>query len=155
MTLKNFSIEPKTLFPILSDVSKIELPASQDNRGLLISAEDSLHIPFPIKRFFSITAVPKGLMRGGHAHRKLNQLLICLSGAVEVTCDDGQSRKKIMLCGPKIALHIPPTIWAEQNYEDEMDLYTNNTSNDDDIVSFLSFLGASLLLAILYKYIYI
>ncbi len=151
MTLKNFSIEPKTLFPILSDVSKIELPASQDNRGLLISAEDSLHIPFPIKRFFSITAVPKGLMRGGHAHRKLNQLLICLSGAVEVTCDDGQSRKKIMLCGPKIALHIPPTIWAEQNYEDEKTVLLvvcDAPYNEDDYVrdynTFLNFRASQL-----------
>jgi dTDP-4-dehydrorhamnose 3,5-epimerase-like enzyme len=103
----------------LDDVAKIALQSVSDERGFLVIAEDGHQIPFPIKRLFSATGVPSEIFRGDHAHRELHQLLICLSGSVEVTCDDGDAKKVVILDSPASALHIPPAIWSKQVYQDE------------------------------------
>ncbi len=76
------------------------------------------HIPFPIKRFFAISNVKAGNIRGQHAHKKLNQVLVCLSGAVEVNLNDGRRSWSETLDQSGSALHIPPMIWAQQTYAD-------------------------------------
>lgn len=87
-----------------------------DDRGLLVVAEAGKEVPFNIARIFAITGVEHGNVRGGHAHKKLSQMLICISGMVEVTVDDGKERNAITLDHPTKALLVPPGIWAEQTY---------------------------------------
>ncbi|MBT4933386.1 MAG: FdtA/QdtA family cupin domain-containing protein [Rhodospirillaceae bacterium] len=97
---------------------RIDLQSFIDDEGSLVIGEAGRHIPFPIKRFFAITNVSTGDQRGGHAHKELNQVLVCLSGLVQVTLNDGQRSWKETLEQPGIALHIKPMIWAEQVYAD-------------------------------------
>ena len=95
---------------------RIELQSFIDEAGSLVIGEVGEHIPFPIKRFFAITNVASGEKRGHHAHKQLNQVLVCLSGSLDVALNDGKRWWNETLDQPGQALHIPPMIWAEQTY---------------------------------------
>ncbi len=92
----------------------IELPKISDPRGNLTFIEGSKHVPFEIKRVFYLYDVPTGSDRGAHAHKKLQQFLVCLSGSFDVSLDDGKQKKTIHLNRPWQGLHIPPMIWASE-----------------------------------------
>lgn len=102
----------------VSDIQATDLFSVIEPNGTLVVAEALRHVPFPIVRIFAVTAVEAGKQRGHHAHRALTQLLICVSGRIEVTVDDGQDRKVIVLDHLAQALLVPPGIWAEQTYGD-------------------------------------
>lgn len=96
----------------------IKLPLIKDLRGNLSIVEQFRHIPFEMKRIFYIYDVPTGESRGSHAHKKLHQFLICLSGSFDVLLDDGVNKSSVHLNRPWIGLHIPPGIWAsEANFD--------------------------------------
>ena len=77
----------------LNDVKIIELPVIADTRGNLTFVEANEHIPFDIKRVYYLYDVPGGAARGGHAHKKLQQIIIALSGGFDVLLDDGNNKK--------------------------------------------------------------
>jgi dTDP-4-dehydrorhamnose 3,5-epimerase-like enzyme len=91
----------------------IELPKIADPRGNLTFIEGHRHIPFEIKRVFYLYDVPGGEMRGGHAHRKLEQLIIAASGSLDVVLDDGSQRKRFFLNRSYFGLYVPPMVWRE------------------------------------------
>jgi len=117
----------------------VDLPKMSDPRGNLTFIESSKHIPFDIKRVFYIYDVPTGESRGAHAHKTLQQFIICLAGSFDVKVDDGNQKKTIHLNRPWQGVHIPPMIWgAETNFDpgsvclilvsdfyDESDYYRN------------------------------
>jgi len=98
----------------LTDCKLIDLPKISDPRGNLTFIEGERHLPFDIKRVFYLYDVPTGEDRGAHAHRKLHQFLICLSGSFDVALDDGFKKNTIHLNRPWKGLHIPPMIWASE-----------------------------------------
>lgn len=91
------------------DIPKITAP---DGRGNLSVVERNT-LPYPIKRVYYLYDVPSNSTRGGHAHKKLQQCLIALSGSFTVVVDDGQERKEILLNRPDKGLLIPNGIWRE------------------------------------------
>ena len=96
----------------------IDFPKVPDPRGNLTFIEGEHHIPFGIRRIFYIYDVPTGESRGAHAHRRLEQILICLSGSFDAQLDDGDNRKSVHLNRPWQGLYIPPMIWAaEVNFD--------------------------------------
>lgn len=95
-------------------VQLIELPHVQDLRGDLAFGEVEKHLPFAPRRIFSIYGVPSREIRGEHAHRACHQLLMCISGSVDVMVDDGERRDTVTLDRPNLALHVPPMVWASQ-----------------------------------------
>src|SRR2546421_2395360 len=56
----------------------IELPRITDPRGNLTFVEGGRHVPFPIARVYYLYDVPGGESRGGHAHRRLEQLIVAI-----------------------------------------------------------------------------
>lgn len=100
--------------PTISDCTVIQLPKISDPRGNLTFIEGDNHIPFDIKRVFYLYDVPTEENRGAHAHKKLHQFLICLSGSFDVALDDGNTQKQVHLNRPWAGLHIPPMIWAAE-----------------------------------------
>lgn len=100
----------------IKDVKPLDLQTVVDERGTLTVAEAGNQVPFPIARVFTISGVAAGGTRGGHAHKTLNQLFVCLAGAVEIGVDDGREQRAFVLDTPARALHVPPTLWAEQTY---------------------------------------
>ena len=98
----------------LSDCSLIDLPKIGSRSGNLTSIQNSIEIPFDIRRIFYLFDIPGGKGRGAHAHIQCHQFLIACSGSFEVLLDDGESKKTVSLNQPYKGLHIPPGIWASE-----------------------------------------
>ena len=90
----------------VADAKIIDIPKIEDRRGNLSVVEEFKNVPFHIARTYWLYDVPAGAMRGGHAHKRLKQLLIALSGSFTVTLDDGHEKRKILLNRPYQGLLI-------------------------------------------------
>ncbi len=97
----------------ISRCKLMRLSGFTDDKGSLIVAEENEHIPFRIKRIFYLYGIPKGALRGGHAHKRLHQFVIAAAGSFDVTVDDGFERKRFRMDQPGLGLYIPPMIWDE------------------------------------------
>ena len=84
----------------------------EDARGKLVSVEGASDLPFEIARVYYIIANP-GAARGFHAHKSLEQLLICVSGSCTVLVDDGAERREVLLDRPDVGLYDRPLHWLE------------------------------------------
>jgi UDP-2-acetamido-3-amino-2,3-dideoxy-glucuronate N-acetyltransferase len=93
-----------------------QLPIIKDSRGSLSYAQYGELLPFIPKRYFIVFDVPEGQTRGGHAHKEVEQFLVCVKGRVSVFVDDGRTRDEILLDSPSLGLYIPPHVWAGQRY---------------------------------------
>lgn len=89
-------------------------PVIRDLRGNLTAREVGQGLPFQPRRYFIVHDVPTKEVRGEHAHRRLHQVLVCISGSVAVVIDDGVDRQETVLDSPELALHVPPMIWCVQ-----------------------------------------
>lgn len=95
----------------VADAKIIDIPKIEDRRGNLSVVEEFKNVPFHIARAYWLYDVPAGAKRGGHAHKRLKQLLIALSGSFTVTLDDGHEKRKILLNPPYQGLLIETGIW--------------------------------------------
>jgi dTDP-4-dehydrorhamnose 3,5-epimerase-like enzyme len=93
--------------------SIINFDIKGDERGSLISLEENRNIPFEIKRVYYIFNTAEGVRRGFHAHKKLKQVLVCVSGSCEILLDDGKEKTEILLDNPNKGLLIDSMIWRE------------------------------------------
>ena len=107
-----------TLLAPVSDLRLITFKAMSAPDRLLVPFEAEREIPFPIRRVFTINAGRANLVGGQHAHRRCQQLLVCLHGVCEVACiaDDPDHPTVTRLDRPDRGLLVPPTIWAEERY---------------------------------------
>lgn len=96
----------------IKNLEIIDIPKVQDPRGNLAFIEKDI-IPFHINRVYYLYDVPSSAHRGGHAHKKLYQVLVALSGSFEVHLKDGDNETKITLNKPDKGLLIVPGIWRE------------------------------------------
>lgn len=91
----------------------LAFPRRDDARGSLSFLEGGRHVPFDIKRIFYLHDLTPGSSRGGHAHRRLHQVIVALHGSFKVTLDDGASRDTYLLDRPNRGLHVVPGTWNE------------------------------------------
>ena len=101
---------------LVSDVyncNVVKLPMIQNVAGNITIVQNGGQNPFDVKRVYYLYDVPGGSERGGHAHKKLEQLIIAASGSFDVMIDDGKTKKIVELNRPYYALHIKPGIWRE------------------------------------------
>lgn len=91
----------------------INLPVRSDARGELLVVDARADLPFEIKRIYTLTKVPAGAVRGGHAHRELRQVVVCLAGGCVVVLDDGRTRAEVRLEGAGRGLLLEKMIWHE------------------------------------------
>lgn len=99
----------------LANCKSIELPKISDHRGNLTFIEGSQHIPFEIQRVYYLYDVPGGAERAGHAHKKLQQLFIAMSGSFDLVLDDGVGKKTFHLNRSYYGIYVCPMIWRELN----------------------------------------
>lgn len=86
-----------------------------DERGILVSLESFRNIPFEIKRVYYIYNTKTGVSRGFHAHKNLQQMLVCLSGACEVMLDNGNNKLVYQLNKQHQGLFVDKMIWREMH----------------------------------------
>ena len=89
----------------------IGLPKVADTRGNLTFIESERHVPFEIKRVYYLYDVPGGADRGGHAHYKLRQFIVAMSGSFDVTLDDGYIKQTFHLNRSYYGLFLDTMIW--------------------------------------------
>lgn len=95
-------------------IELLNMPKIFDDRGNLTFIENEKHVPFKIKRVYWIYDVPGGEIRGGHAYKNLEEVIIALSGSFEVKVDDGLVLNKIYdLNRSYKGLYIPGNTWRE------------------------------------------
>jgi dTDP-4-dehydrorhamnose 3,5-epimerase-like enzyme len=90
----------------------IDIPKIANPEGNIAVIENTT-IPFEIKRVYYLYDVPSSAQRGGHAHKKLTQILIALSGSFDVVLNDGNSIEKVTLNKPDKGLLITSNTWRE------------------------------------------
>jgi dTDP-4-dehydrorhamnose 3,5-epimerase-like enzyme len=94
------------------EIRWIDLYKKNDYRGDLIIAEAEKNIPFAIKRVYCLTNL-NDEPRGFHAHRNLQQVVVCLSGNCQFLMDDGLEKKVVRLDQSTSGLWVDKMIWHE------------------------------------------
>jgi len=94
-------------------VQKYVFQMHGDDRGMLIALEEFKDIPFEIKRVYYMYDTKAGVRRGFHAHRSLEQILVCIHGSCKVQLDNGIEKKIVALERPYEGLYISNDIWRE------------------------------------------
>ncbi len=84
-----------------------------DDRGQLIALEEFNDIPFRIKRVYYMYDTVGNVTRGKHAHKNLQQILICIHGSCKVRLDNGKEKKVVVLEKPYEGLYVANSMWRE------------------------------------------
>ena len=84
-----------------------------DERGMLVALEERKDIPFEIKRVYYLYDTKENVRRGLHAHKSLEQILICIHGSCKILLDNGIEKKIVSLEKPYEGLYIANDIWRE------------------------------------------
>lgn len=84
-----------------------------DERGQLVALEEFKDIPFRIKRVYYMYDTKAGIVRGKHAHKKLEQILICIHGSCKIRLDNGRESKMIPLEKPYEGVYVGANMWRE------------------------------------------
>ena len=84
-----------------------------DERGKLVVIEGNQSIPFEIKRVFYIYDSDSDVVRGQHANRESEFVLINVSGSSKVYIDDGTENMVVELNRPMMGVYIPKMVWKD------------------------------------------
>ncbi len=93
----------------------LDLEVHGDQRGSLISIESNKNIPFTLKRIYYLFNTNVSESRGFHAHRNLEQLLICVNGSCEIKVQNNEKTSWFKLASPAKGLYIKDLVWREMH----------------------------------------
>ena len=92
----------------------IEFVDLGDERGNLVVIEgEGMDIPFDIKRVFYIYGSDTTVVRGQHANRETEFLLVNVSGTSKVRVDNGKESVVIELNKPRMGLYLSSMLWKD------------------------------------------
>lgn len=91
----------------------VDLTVHGDERGNLVAIEKGSGIDFDIKRVYYIWGSENNVVRGKHAHKSLEQLIICVSGSCDFILQSDENHELIHLDQPNKALYIGENVWRE------------------------------------------
>ena len=98
----------------IDKVKLLEFPQHGDERGHLVIVEGEQDIPFEIKRVFYIYGSDENVIRGQHANRKTEFVLINVAGTSKVKVKNGEGNEKVFcLDRPHTGIYIPPMVWKD------------------------------------------
>jgi acetyltransferase-like isoleucine patch superfamily enzyme len=115
----------------------VSLTRAVDLRGSLVAVDHTGDLPFVPQRTFVVYDVPSRDVRGEHAHRECEQVLVCLRGSVTALVDDGRDRRELVLDRPDEGLYVPAMVWGTQyRYSDDAVLlvYASRPYEDHDYI---------------------
>lgn len=93
-------------------VELIELPQIVDPRGNLTFLQKDVGCPFEIQRVFWTFNVPGGSVRGGHAYKTQQELIVAINGAFDVVVNEtGGAESRYRLDRGNVGLFLPSGIW--------------------------------------------
>lgn len=94
-------------------VTTFEFIVRGDDRGALVAIEESIDIPFALRRVYYIFNTGHDVRRGSHAHHTLRQVLVCVHGSCKILLDNGRERAEAVLDRASAGLLVEPMIWHE------------------------------------------
>lgn len=98
----------------MNKVQMLEFPQRGDDRGHLVIVEGGIDVPFEIKRAFYIYGSDAEVMRGCHANRRSEFVLINVAGSSKVKVKDGEGNEAIFcLNRPHTGIYLPTMVWKE------------------------------------------
>lgn len=120
--------------PEIRNIKLIELPKKEDPRGNLSIIEEFKQIPFKIERTYWIYDVPGGQVRGGHAFKEQQEIIIALSGSFDVIVDNGKRKLTYSLNRSYFGLYLPAGLWRQmQNFStNALALVLSSTTFDEN-----------------------
>ena len=96
------------------EVTMLEFPQRGDERGHLVVVEGMQDVPFDIKRIFYIYGSDPNVVRGQHANRKSQFVLINVSGKSKVKIKDGKGNEAVFsLNRPHTGIYLPSMVWKD------------------------------------------
>lgn len=107
MPLEGSNMSLKELCPIL------QFADLGDERGKLVVIEGGQAIPFDIKRVFYIYGSDSTVVRGQHANRESEFVLINVAGQSKVRITNGTEEIVVELNKPMMGVYIPKMIWKD------------------------------------------
>ena len=118
-------------------VTKYMFQPHGDDRGQLIALEEFKDIPFRIKRVYYMYDTSDGVIRGKHAHKTLEQILVCIHGNCKIKLDNGQEQKVVPLEKPYEGLYVSSNMWREM-YDFSSDavllVFASELYDEDDYI---------------------
>ena len=84
-----------------------------DDRGQLVALEEMRDIPFKVKRVYYMYDTKEKVRRGYHAHKSLEQILVCIHGSCKILLDNGKEKKVVFLEKPYEGLYVANNMWRE------------------------------------------
>lgn len=84
-----------------------------DERGKLVVIEGEQSIPFAIQRVFYIYGSDATVIRGQHANRESEFVLINVAGNSKVRITDGKEEFIVELNRPMMGVYIPKMVWKD------------------------------------------
>ena len=98
----------------MNKVQMLEFQQRGDERGHLVIAEGGIDVPFEIKRVFYIYGSDKDVVRGQHANRKTEFVLINVAGTSKVKVKDGEGNEAIFCLNlPHTVIYLPNMVWKD------------------------------------------
>lgn len=98
----------------MNEVKMLEFPQHGDDRGHLVVVEGGKDIPFEIKRMFYIFGSDADVVRGQHANRRTEFVLINVAGKSKVKVKDGEGNEAIFcLNRPHTGVYLPTMVWKD------------------------------------------
>lgn len=92
----------------------LNFPQRGDERGWLVVAEGNKDVPFDIKRIFYIYGTEPKVVRGQHANRNSEFVLVNVAGSCKVRTRDGRGDDTVFeLNKPNMGLYIPKMVWKD------------------------------------------
>ena len=92
----------------------IEFGEYGDERGNLVVAEcGGIDVPFDVKRVFYIYGSDATIVRGRHANKRTEFVLINVAGSSKVKIDNGTETDIVELDRPRMGLYLPPMLWKD------------------------------------------
>lgn len=92
----------------------LEFSQKGDEKGYLVVVEGEEDIPFEIKRIFYIYGSDPAAIRGRHANKKTEFVLINVSGQSKVKVKDGKGNEKVFeLNRPHTGIYLPRMVWKD------------------------------------------
>ena len=91
----------------------ISLPHEERAGWTVVEVTCRRQVPFRIRRVYYVHSVAAGAERGGHAHRKLEELLVAVTGSFDLVLHDGRRSTTIHLDRPAVGVYIPRYSWRE------------------------------------------
>ncbi|WP_304343533.1 sugar 3,4-ketoisomerase [Chryseobacterium koreense] len=115
--------------PHLIHFNKIGSPAL----GYITIAEEQQNVPFEIKRVYWTYYTPQDIVRGGHAHKCLQQMIFAVSGTITFNTEDLQGNKQtFVLDHPSKGLYLPNLIWRDIHFTHSAVLLCLASENYDE-----------------------